>query len=303
MKTETVAIPKFLDMELLGRLPSLEIQARYLVHGFWMGMHRSPLQGFNVEFKEYRSYQQGDEPRTIDWKVYARTGKLEVKVREEDTNLTAYVLIDASGSMSYRSASAAMSKWNFARSLAAGMILLLSRQRDAASLGVFGAGPMQFIRPSLKASEHRRMMAALEREPDGHGAPLAKVLDDLVILARRRSLIFVLSDFYENLDALETPIRQLRHAGSELIFLQVMDPRELHFDFTEPVLLQESETRDRMTLSPDLMRKRYLQRLEAHLATVAKAVQSYGGDYQLLRTDVAPFRAFGAYLACRRGAL
>ena len=236
-------------------------------------------------------------------KVYARTGKLEVKVREEDTNLTAYVLIDASGSMNYRSDSAVMSKWNFARSLAAGMILLLSRQRDAASLGVFGAGPMQFIRPSLKACEHRRMMGALERKADGHGVPLANVLKDLVTVVRRRSLIFVLSDFYESLDALETPIRQLRHGGSELIFVQVMDPRELDFDFSDPLLLQESETGDRITLSPDLMRKRYLQRLKVHLAKVAKAVQIYGGDYQLLRTDLPPFRTFGAYLARRRGVL
>jgi len=151
MKGEISAIPEFLDMELLSRLPSLEIQARFLVQGFLSGMHRSPLRGFNVEFKEYRSYEPGDEPRTIDWKVYARSDRLQVKVREEDTNLTAYLVIDASASMNYRGEGAVMSKWDFARSLAAAMILMFQRQRDAASLAVLGAGPLQFTYPSLRA--------------------------------------------------------------------------------------------------------------------------------------------------------
>lgn len=179
MKTELPAIPEFLDMDLLSRLPNLEIQARFLVQGYFSGMHRSPMRGFNVEFKEYRSYEQGDEPRTIDWKVYARTDRLQVKVREEDTNLTAYVLIDASASMDYRSPNAVMSKWDFARSVAAAMILLLHRQRDAASLGVFGSDGLQFIRPTLKTSDQHRMMAALDRRADGNGSSAARTLADL----------------------------------------------------------------------------------------------------------------------------
>jgi len=303
MKTEIPAIPEFLDMELLARLPSLEIQARFLVQGFLSGMHRSPLRGFNVEFKEYRSYGPGDEPRTIDWKVYARTDRLQVKVREEDTNLTAYLIVDASASMNYRSAGAVMSKWDFTRSLAAAMILMFQRQRDAASLAVLGAGPLQFIYPSLKVSVHRHMMAALDRQADGPGGSLAEGLARMVPLTRRRSLLFVLSDFYEDPAAFDTPIRQLRHDGTETIFLHVLDPEELNFGFDQPVLLQELETHNRLPLSPDLLRREYLQKLAAHRQAIARTAQSYGGDYQLIRTDEPPYQAMGAYLARRKGAL
>ena len=179
MKAAIPVIPEFMDLDLLARLPSLEVRARFLVQGFLAGMHRSPLRGFNVEFKEFRSYEPGDEPRTIDWKVFARTDRLQVKVREQDTNLTAYIAVDASSSMNYRSPGAVMSKWEFARSVAAALVLLLARQRDAASLAVIGTGGLRFSRPSLKASAQRRMMAALDRNADGPGGSLAAALSHL----------------------------------------------------------------------------------------------------------------------------
>ena len=303
MTSAPAIIPGFLDMELLSRLPSLDLQARYLVEGFLTGLHRSPVRGHNVEFKEFRAYQPGDEPRTVDWKVYARTDRLHVKVREEDTNLTAYVVVDNSASMSYRSAGAVMSKWEYARSVAAALLVLLHRQRDAASLALAGRGLDVFIPPSLKGSELHRMMGALHREADAPGGPLAGALDTVAQLARRRSLVFVISDFYEVPAALDGPVGRLHYNYCEPVFMHVMDPRELDFDFDAPVLLQELETRGQMSVSPDLLRGEYLKRLNAHRAALRDFVCRYGGDYVLLRTDQAPVHGLGAYLARRKGML
>ena len=296
-------IPEFMDLQLLSRLPSLELQAKYLVEGHLTGMHRSPLRGHNVEFKEFRVYEVGDEPRQIDWKVYARSDRLHVKLREEDTNLTAYVVVDISASMNYRSPRAVMSKWEYARSVAAALLVLLHRQQDAASLALAGEGLPVYIHPSVKSSQQRRMMAALHRKADKPGGGMATALAAMAQLVRRRSLVFVISDFYEQIDAFERPVGRLRYAGCDPIFLHVMDPREMEFDFRAPVRLEELETRSQIPLSPDLLRRGYLKRLNDHCQQLRTLVQNHGGDYVLLRTDQLPADGLAVYLARRQGKL
>lgn len=294
---------QLLDMELLSRLGSLEVQARYLVEGYLSGRHRSPQRGQNVEFREYRAYQLGDEPRTIDWKVLARTDRVNVKLREEDTNFTAYILLDASASMKYRSEAAVMSKWQYARSVAAALLLLFQQQQDAGSLGIIGRGLDKYIAPSLKGSEYQRMMAALHRDADTPESGLLPAIAELTQLIRRRSLMFVISDFYESPEALNEPLKHLRYRHCEPIFMHVMDPRELDFDFDAPVYLEDLETSNRIPASPDLLRGKYLQRLKAHCDALESLVQKHGGHYVLLPTNVAPVEGLGMYLARRKGEL
>jgi len=303
-QTATSLIPEFLDLDLLARLPSLDLQARYLVEGFMTGMHRSPLRGHNVEFKEFRSYQVGDEPRTIDWKVFARSDRLHIKLREEETNLTAYLVIDASRSMDFKTSRAPMKKWEYARTVAAAIILMLHRQQDAASLAVIDDEDLSFyIPPTLRGSEMRRMMGALHRSADGAGGSLAAGLGKLAPLVRRRSIVFVISDFYEQPASLDLPLGRLHYQHCETVFVHVMDPAELDFDFDQPVTLQELETGARMPVSPSIQRKAYLQRMDAHRTGLRDVVQRYGGDYLLLRTDEMPIDAMGAYMAKRKGML
>lgn len=290
-------------MDLLGRLPSLELQARFLVEGYMTGLHRSPLRGFNVEFKEYRNYEPGDEPRTIDWKAFARTDRLHVKVREEDTNLTAYVVVDASASMNFQSDRASLTKWVYARSLAAAMLLLLNRQRDAAGLVVYGDEGFDLIGPSRKPSELNRMFGAIDRAADGVNGTLSRTLEDLAAVARRRSIVFILSDFYEDLEAFDSPLRRLHYGGCEPVFLHVLDPMEMDFDFRNPVRLVELESRGLMPITPDLMRSQYLKQFEAHRKGLEHLAGTYNGNYEVVRTDRPPFQAMGAYLARRKGAL
>ena len=303
MITTTPVIPSFLDVELLSRLPGLELQAKYLVEGFLSGLHRSTFRGHNVEFMEFRGYQPGDEPRTIDWKVYARSDRLYVKLREEETNLTSYVVVDVSASMNYASPRAAMTKWQYARSMAAALLLLLNRQQDAASLVLAGKGLPVFIRPSLRASELRRMMGALQRDALEPVTSLGECLNDLSRLVRRRSMLIVISDFYVDPKSMEAAIGQLHFLKCEPIFLHVMDPRELELDFDSPVLLRELESQGRLPISPDLLRQKYLGRLAEHRKALESLATGHGGDYVLLRTDQPPVAGLGAYLARREGML
>ncbi|MAE60116.1 MAG: DUF58 domain-containing protein [Planctomycetaceae bacterium] len=303
MSPAAVPITEFLDMDLLSRLPNLELQARFLVEGFMTGLHRSPLRGFNVEFKEYRNYEPGDEPRTIDWKAFARTDRLHVKVREEDTNLTAYIVIDATASMDFKSEHASLTKWIYARSLAAAMLLLLNRQRDAAGLVVYGDGGFDVIGPSRKLSEISRMFGAIDRSADGVSGSLSQTLEDLAAVAKRRSIVFILSDFYEDPEAYDAPLRRLHFGGCEPVFIHMLDPLELDFDFRDPVRLLDLETRNLLPVTPDLMRSRYLKQFEAHRQALARLARTYNGKYEVIRTDQPPYQAMGAYLARRSEAL
>lgn len=303
-QAETTLIPRFLDMDLLARLPSLDLQARYLVEGFMTGMHRSPLRGHNVEFKEFRSYQVGDEPRTIDWKVYARSDRLHIKLREEETNLSAYLAIDSSQSMNFKTDRARMSKWQYTRSITAALLLLLHRQQDAASLALIDNDELTaYIPPTLRGSQLRRMMGVLDREANGGGGSLADGLGRLAQLVRRRSIVFVISDFYEDPENFDRPIGRLHYMGCEPVLIHVLDPLELDFDLEQAVMLEELETGTRMPISPDIQRKNYLERLAAHRSALSDIARRYGGDYLLLRTDESPVDVLGAYLARRKGML
>lgn len=301
MKTQCPGIPSYLDLELLARLSSLEVKSRYIVEGLMAGDHRSPLCGSNVEFKDFRAYQQGDPPKSIDWKVYARTERLQVQRREEETNLRAYLVIDASESMDYRSPSAMISKWDYARSIAGAIILLLNRQCDAAGLMLMEKDRWNLFRPSTKISQLHRMLEAMDRPCDAGSLSLSRALSELATIVAKRSLVFVLSDFYESPAKLEAPVRQLFHGGNEVVFFHVMDPVELDLGLDSPMLLQELETHLRLSVSPDALRRSYIQQLDTHRRQLQDMVQGGWGQYHLIRTDAPPFHALSACLIQRAG--
>ena len=290
---------EFLDIELFSRLSSLELQAKYLVNGFLSGLHKSPFQGSSVEFKEFRDYQPGDELKLIDWKVYARTDRLHVRLREEETNMTVYLLVDSSASMNYKGPKAVMSKWDYARALAAAFLIFLSRQRDSAALGFLGAELEDFVRGRSSPAHYHQLMGKLHRNADSPISRLAEAMRPLPNLVRRRSIVIVFSDFYESAEKLESSVSFLQHLNCEVIFFHIMDPSELDFDFDYPIRMQELETGESITINPDALRDDYLKNMKKHTASISEMLMGLGGDYLLLRTDEVPTRALGEYLAKR----
>lgn len=192
-----------------------------------------------------------------------------------------------------------MSKWEYARSLAAALMLFLNRQGDAYTLSLVGEELEDYIRPMAKQSHFIRLLAKLHREASAAACNWDHALDKLGGLIRKRSIVILISDFYTDTEVLREHLNRLRFMKCEALLFNILDPSELDFDFDDALYLSELESGNRLRLSPDLVRDDYRQRINNHLNTLSDMVKSYGGDYMLLRTDVPPLKALGKYLNVR----
>ena len=293
------AIADYLDVELLARLPNLEFRAGFLVDGFLSGMHASPFRGSNVEFREHRNYHPGDDISDIDWKAYARTDRLHIRIHEDDTNLNAHLLLDRSASMNFRGPHASMNKWDYARSVTAALLLFLNRQKDASSLTLVGKHAESSGPPATTDFHFRHQLERLAIEADSRECNWISALTELEREIRPHSIVILISDFYTDPAALARPFDHLCAKGCELLLLHIIDPAETDFPGSEVLLLEDSETGERLTLTPELIRDHFREQVREHTAALSELVRSRGGDYVPLTTDRVPLDLFGAYLHLR----
>ena len=210
-----------IDPRALIRIKSLQLRAKAAVEGFIKGIHRSTYHGFSVEFSEYRQYTPGDDPRYLDWRLFARTDRYYVKRFEDETNLRCHLVLDTSRSMNYRSGD--YSKSEYARTAAATIAYFLTLQRDAVGLLTFEDRITDYLPPRHRPGHLRRLMAMLDREPTGRATDLAGPLEEIAATVRKRGLIVLLSDLLAPADALRSKLGYLRSRGHEVIVLR--DPR------------------------------------------------------------------------------
>ena len=288
-----------LDLRLLADLPSLTLQARYLVDGFLSGRHRSPQKGSSVEFAEYRNYQYGDDLRRVDWRLYGRSDRLCVKQYEEETQLRVFSVYDASASMNYRSRPETLLKAEFARLALAATALLAQRQGDACGLGVAGAELRDFLRARSSASHWRSLLGRLEAAMIGGETALARSLEDLAEVIPARSLVIIASDFYEDLAPLQAALQRLRYDHHDLLGLHVLDPMEIDFDLDHTGTFADLESGARLKLDATAARRGYLERFGKFRAELEDTFHAAGGELVTLRTDRPPFEALASYLAQR----
>jgi uncharacterized protein (DUF58 family) len=292
-----------LDLDLIQRLDSLELRAKYVVEGFLSGLNRSPFRGFSAEFAEYRHYFPGDPLRLIDWKLYGRTDRLFVKQFDEETNLQCHLLLDLSGSMNYRSKPELMTKLDYARTMAASLALFLSNQRDAVGLTLLTPDGMDHLPAKISRSHFRQLMNGLEGCTASREIDLNGMVQLFANLVHRRSLMMLISDFYESPQSLESTLRRLRHSHHEIIALQILDPAEIDFTFGESSIFHDIETGSRLVVDPDFIRKEYRKNFEAHQKAVGKIMRDYEVDLTQFRTDSSMEQALASYLAKREGRL
>lgn len=295
------AIADYLDIDLLARLSDLEFRAAFLVEGFLSGMHASPFRGRSVEFREHRNYHPGDEVSAIDWKAYARTDRLHVRTHEAETNLNAHILLDRSGSMNFRGPGARLSKWDYARSVAAALLLFLLRQRDASSLTLAGTSGSSSGNPSTSEAEFHRQLERLAGDAEERDSDWPSVLAELAQELRPRSVVILISDFYVEPAVLAPAFDLFRGKNCEILLLHVIDPAEEEFPGSETQLLEECETGERLLLNPELIRESCMKAFREHAAALAELAGSRGGEYLPLRTDRVMLELFGAYLRLRAG--
>ncbi len=288
---------RYLDPAALMQIRSLELRAKAVVEGFFAGLHRSPYHGFSVEFTEYRQYVPGDDPRYLDWRLYARSDRYYVKRFEDETNLRCHLLLDTSRSMTY--GSLGFSKSEYARTLAATLGYFLSLQRDAVGLIRFAERIEEFIPARYRVGHLRRIMLALERPAEGRATQLAKPLDEVAERVRKRGMLVLLSDLLASLDDVETKLGYFRARGHEVVLFQLLDPAELTFDFQDPALFFDVETQQEIYVDPEQTRQNYLERLRQHLDAVETICNKLGVDLYRLTTDTPLEVALGDFLRSR----
>jgi len=271
------------DPAALMRIRSMELRARAVVHGFWKGIHRSPLHGFSAEFTEYRQYTYGDDPRTIDWRLYARSDRFYIKKFQDETNLRCHLLIDHSRSMGYGSGS--YTKAQYAGTLAATLAYSLFTQGDAVGLATFDNQIRQYMPPRNRPSYLRRLILALEAQPGGRATDLGPPLQRLAQMLSRRGLVVLISDLLTSIDRLERDLGYLAAGGHDVVLFHILDPTELDFNFNAPALFQDIESERNIYVDPSTAQKGYRRLLDAHLAQAKSICQNRGVDYHLFATD------------------
>jgi uncharacterized protein (DUF58 family) len=272
-----------IDPQVLMRIRNLELRARGVVEGFWSGIHRSPFHGFSAEFTEYRQYTPDDDPRHLDWRVFARSDRFFVKKFEEETNLRCHLLVDCSRSMTY--GSLGYPKSEYAATLAATLAYFLYRQGDAIGLLTFDEQIREYLPARHRTGHLRHLMLALQKPAGGQATNLVAPLQHIVELVRKRSLMVLVSDCLAPIDRLERPLVALAASGHEVIVFQVLDPAELTLRFTESSMFQDVESGRVLFVDPATARKEYLHRLESHWASLRATCHRLGIACHRLATD------------------
>lgn len=273
----------FADPQTLMRIKNLQLRARAVVEGFYAGIHRSPYHGFSVEFSEYRQYAPGDDLRYFDWRLYARSDRGYVKRFEDETNLLCYILTDLSRSMSF--GSTGVTKSEYARTLAATLAYFLHQQRDAVGLIAFDERIIDYLPPRHRPGHLRRLMAILEREPQGQSTDLALPLEQIAQTVRKRGLVILISDLLADVAEFRTKLGYLRSRGHDVVVFRVLDPAEVSFTFDAPSQFNDLETGRRLYIDPDAARAQYLERFAAHAAELEQACRDSGVDFIDCPTD------------------
>ncbi|MFA5728899.1 MAG: DUF58 domain-containing protein [Candidatus Neomarinimicrobiota bacterium] len=274
---------QFLDPAVIARLDNMSLRARLVVEGFIIGLHRSPYHGFSIEFAEHRPYMPGDEIKHIDWKLYGKTDRFYIKQFEEETNLKSYILLDKSGSMSFKST--AVSKLTYGSYLAAALGYLLIKQQDAVSLTLFDAEITAYLPPSAKKSHLNQVLGALENASAGAETAIAPLLHEMAEKIKKRGLIILISDLLDNPQDVINALKHFRHKRHEVIVFQVLDPQEIAFDFKRQTKFIDLENRDTLLTEPGQVKEAYRQAMRLFIEDYKIQCRVNNIDHVLLTTD------------------
>ena len=276
-----------LDPAEVARLGGIEIVAQGVVEGYLSGVHRSPFRGFSVEFTEHRAYQAGDELRYLDWRILGRSDRLFVKQFEEETNLRAMILVDASRSMAWHGSPERLTKRAYADRLAAALALILLRQRDATGLLTFDDQVRQVIPARVKVGQWTRIVRGLLDTPDGLGTAAHAALQRLTGLLTRRGLVVLLSDLLFDRELALTALRYLRHRGHQVVVFHLMDPAEVVLTGPPEVRFRDPESTVSVVVRPRELARAYADTVRREVAAWRKACRRHGIDYHHVQTDMA----------------
>ena len=275
-----------IDASSIMQIKNLTMRAKSIVEGFASGLHRSPVHGFSVEFSEYRPYVVGDDPRSIDWKLLARSDRYYVKQYEDETNRRCYIAVDQSQSMDY--GSVGYTKAQYAQTIAATFAYYLTLQRDAVGVMTCGTASADFLPPRHRPGHLQQLMRLLSLESRGTQSKLGESLSQLAGLSRRRGLVVLVSDLLTDPESLAQPLGYLRGRGHELLVIRVLDPSEITLDFKQSTMLIDAETGREMYIDPLAARREYQDRFRAHEAQLIDICHRRSARLVTITTDEPP---------------
>ena len=246
---------KYLHPEVAAKLGNMSLRARLVVEGYIIGLHKSPYHGFSVEFAEHRAYGPGDEIRHIDWKLYGKTDRYYVKQYEEETNLRSYLIMDISKSMTYRSKN--ISKLEYASYLTAALSYLMLNQKDGIGLILFDKKIQSFIPPRSTSSHLNTIFSQLDQINPGEDTQLGNVLHEMADRIKKRGLVILISDLFDDFDAIIGGLKHFRYNKQEVIVFHILDRQELNFNFNTRTRFKDMETGELVTTEPWQIRNSY----------------------------------------------
>lgn len=288
---------RFLHPEAIKRITRLDLRARHIVEGFLSGTHRSPYFGQSVEFAEHREYTPGDDLRHIDWKVWAKQDRYYVKRYEEETNLRSTLLVDVSGSMRY--GSGAMTKYEYACTLAVSLAYLLLRQQDAVGCIAFDESARTVVPLRTKRNHLQSLIAALDVSEPKQKTDIQRILRQVAESYPRRGVVMLFSDLLTHRPSLFKGLQLLRQRGHDVMVFHVLDDDELDFPFNGPTRFEGLEVAEHITCNPRALREGYLTALGAFLEEVRRGCTRHMIDYTLVRTSDPLDAALAAFLSYR----
>lgn len=289
---------KYLQPQIIAQLQNIELKARLVVEGFITGLHKSPYHGFSVEFAEHRQYRTGDEIRHLDWKVFGRTNKFYIKQFEEETNLRSMIAIDSSASMKFAS-KGNISKFEYACYLAGALAYMLINQRDAVGMALYDTEIRTYFRPSSRLSYIHQILKALDSTTPANETGTSKALDILAEKIKRRGLVCIISDFFDDYNSVINALNHFRHNKHDVIAMQILDPREVDFKFGHSATFKDMETGEEMISQPFQIQKIYAGAVSEFNKKLKKACLNNNIDYHLITTDQTFDKALREYLTKR----
>jgi uncharacterized protein (DUF58 family) len=304
---------KYLQPSVISKLSNIELKARLVVEGFISGMHKSPYHGFSVEFAEHRQYMPGDDIKHLDWKVLGRTDRYYIKQYEEETNLKSYLIVDASKSMSFKSADTGLnalssfkklfkskeniqaqgktsniSKLEYATYLAASLSMLMFFQKDSAGLVIYDEEIQSIIPPKATSQNLKLILTRLADIQSSGKTNTALALNKVAERIKRRGLVMIFSDLFDDQDAVINSLKHFRYNRNEVILFQILDPMELSFAIDSPTVFKDLETNKEMLSQPLSLVNSYKEAVQEFLDRYKSACRSNNIDYVLLSTET-PF--------------
>jgi len=295
-----MSVEKYLKPEVINQIKRLDLRAQFVVKGFLQGMHASPFHGFSVEFSEHRKYSPGDDPKDIDWMVYAKTDRYYVKKFEAETNITGYLVMDLSQSMGY-TYEQEITKFDYAICLAAALCYLMIYQQDPVGLITFDDHVRHSLPPKSKRTQLGNILAHLSRLRPSGKTDIARSLSQVCAMLKHRSLVMIFSDLLVDPDPLMQSLLQLRHDGHDIILFHVLDEAEVRFPFQGMIEFEEPETGDRVKVDATDAKTDYIAAVEAFRDDLRRNCTQAGIDYVPLDTSMQFDRALMEYLTNRRG--